>query len=59
MMSFYLAEYDVDYTADHHQSVEDVPGVPDVALNKAACTASGGRGEEEKRRGEEQRGEEH
>lgn len=43
-MSFYLAEYDVDYTADHHQSVEDVPGVPDITLNMAACTASGRRG---------------
>lgn len=54
-MSFYLAEYDVDYTADHHQSVEDVPGVPDITLNMAACTASGrrgeGRGQEERNRG--------
>lgn len=45
MTSFYLAEYDVNYTADHHQSVEDVPGVPDIALNMAACTASRRRGE--------------
>lgn len=43
-MSFYLAEYDVDYTADHHQSIEDVPGVPDITLNTAACTARGRRG---------------
>lgn len=43
-MSFYLAEYDVNYTADHHQSVEDVPGVPNITLNLAACTASGGEG---------------
>lgn len=54
-MSFYLAEYDVDYTADHHQSVEDVPGVPDITLNMAVCTASGrrgeGRGQEERNRG--------
>lgn len=54
-MSFYLAEYDVDYTADHHQSVEDVPGVPDITLNMAAYTASGRRGEgcgqEERSRG--------
>lgn len=41
-MSFYLAEYDVNYTADHHQSVEDVPGVTNITLNMAACTASGG-----------------
>lgn len=41
-MSFYLAEYDVNYTADHNQSVEDVPGVPNITLNLAACTASGG-----------------
>lgn len=48
-MSFYLAEYDVNYTADHHQSVEDVPGVPNITLNLAACTAGeGGMG---KRRG--------
>lgn len=39
--SFYLAEYDVDYTANDHQGIEDVPGVPDIALNMAACTASG------------------
>lgn len=44
MTSFYLAEYDVDYTADHHQSIEDVPRVPDIALSAAACTASGRRG---------------
>lgn len=43
-MSFYLAEYDVNYTADHHQSVEDVPGVPNITLNLAACTASWGGG---------------
>lgn len=44
MTSFYLAEYDVDYAADHHQSVEDVPRVPDITLSAAACTASGRRG---------------
>lgn len=50
--SLYLAEYDVDYTADHHQSVEDVPGVPDITLNTAACTASGtGGGEGREGRG--------
>lgn len=45
LTSFYLAEYDVDYTANHHQSIEDVPGVPDIALNMAACAASRRRGE--------------
>lgn len=44
LTSFYLAEYDVDYTANHHQSIEDIPGVPDIALNMAACTASRGWG---------------
>lgn len=44
MTSFYLAEYDVYYTADHHQSIEDIPGVPDIALNMAACTAGRRRG---------------
>lgn len=29
-VSFYLAEYDVDNTANHHHSIEDVPGVPDI-----------------------------
>lgn len=42
--SFYLAEYDVDNAANDHQSVEDIPGVPDIALNVAACTASSRRG---------------
>lgn len=42
--SFYLAEYDVDYTANHNQSIEDVPGVPDIALIMAACIASRRRG---------------
>lgn len=45
LTSFYLAEYDVDYTANHHQSIEDVPRVPDIALNMEACTASRRRGE--------------
>lgn len=45
MLSFYLAEYDVNYTADHHQSIEDVPGVPDIALNMVACAAGRRRGE--------------
>lgn len=49
LTSFYLAEYDVDYTANHHQSIEDVPGVSDITLNVAACTAS--RRREEGRRG--------
>lgn len=40
LTSLYLAEYDVDYTANHHQSIKDVPGVPDIALNMAAYTAS-------------------
>lgn len=40
LTSFYLAEYDVDYTANHDQSIEDVPGVPDIALIMAACIAS-------------------
>lgn len=40
LTSFYLAEYDVDYTANHHQSIEDIPGVPDIALNTAPCTPS-------------------
>lgn len=45
LMSLYLAEYDVHYTANHHQSIEDVPGVPNVALGEAVCTAnSGGQG---------------
>lgn len=44
LTSFYLAEYDVDNTANHHQSIEDVPGVLDIALNVAACAASGRRG---------------
>lgn len=35
-VSLYLAEDDVDHTADHHQSIEDVPGVPDIALITAA-----------------------
>lgn len=50
LTSFYLTENDVDYTANHHQSIEDVPGVPDIALNMAAFTASG-RTEEGRRRG--------
>lgn len=50
LTSFYLAEYDVDYTANHHQSIEDVPGVPDIALNMAACTASRRRGGRQERR---------
>ena len=54
LTSFYLAEYDVDYTADHDQGIEDVPGVPDIALIVAACTASGRRGEG--RRGREGKG---
>lgn len=45
LTSFYLAEYDVDYTANHDQGIEDVPGVPDIALIVAACTASRRRGE--------------
>lgn len=44
LTSFYLAEYDVDYTANHHQGIEDIPGVPDIALNMAACVASRRRG---------------
>lgn len=39
---FYLTEYDVDNTADHHQSIEDVPGVSYIALSGAACTARDG-----------------
>lgn len=35
-VSLYLAEDDVNHAADHHQGVEDVPGVPDVALITAA-----------------------
>lgn len=45
MTSFYLAEYDVDYTANHHQSIKDIPGVPDIALNMAAIRSSRRRGE--------------
>lgn len=44
LTSFYLAEYDVDYTANHHQGIEDIPGVPDIALNMAPCTPSRRRG---------------
>ena len=40
LTSVYLAEYDVDYAANHHQSIEDIPGVPDIALNMAAYAAS-------------------
>lgn len=40
----YLAEYDVDYTAKYHQSIEDIPGVPNIALNMWTYTASDGRG---------------
>lgn len=46
MTSFYLAEYDVYYTADHHQSIEDIPGVPDIALNMAARTTGRTRGKD-------------
>lgn len=35
-VSLYLAEDDVNHAADHHQSVEDVPGVPNIALITAA-----------------------
>lgn len=45
LTSFYLAENDVDYTANHHQGIEDIPGVPDITLDMAACTA-GRRAEE-------------
>lgn len=45
LTTFYLAEYDVDYTANHNQGIEDVPGVPNIALIMAACTASRRRGE--------------
>lgn len=54
LTSFYLAEYDVDYTANHHQSIEDVPGVPDIALNMAPYTPSrrgGGRQERREMQG--------
>lgn len=37
--SFYLAQYDVDYTANHHQHIKDVPGIQDITLNMASCTA--------------------
>lgn len=44
LMLVYLAEYDVDYTAKYHQSIEDIPGVPNIALNMWTYTASGRRG---------------
>ena len=45
LTSVYLAEYDVDYTANHHQSVEDIPGVTDIALNMVPYTANRSKGE--------------
>lgn len=48
--SFYLAEYDVDYTADHHQGIEDIPGVPDIAL------CGNMHSQQEERGGQERRG---
>lgn len=44
LRSFYLTEYDVDYTANHDQSIEDVPGVPDIALIWQHAQPAGGEG---------------
>lgn len=49
LTSFYLAEYDVDYTANHHQGIEDVPGVPDIALYGNMHSQQEERGGQERR----------